>query len=137
MPRARSRTVARRPTSWGGWNGTQWNALPVNSVTSQTVQGEADLETYPEPTIVRIRGILDVRQDGLGAAGAYCRWGAGIALFTKRAVAAGAASLQGPLSESPWDGWIWWATGSLVDGPAGDLGGSPHNAVRIEIDSKR
>ena len=138
MPRARGRTGPRRPTSWLGSFDNAYITVAVNTAQFITLVAETTLESFPEPTIVRIRGALDVVSGNNGAAGEVSRWGAGIALFTRTAVGIGASALQSPLTDTFWDGWMWWATGVLENGVSNDINDkpAPQSAVQRDIDSK-
>ena len=89
-----------------------------------------------ESTIVRVRGILSVRSDQQvaveGAAGAF-----GMIMVTDEAVAAGAASIPGPASDSADGGWFVWmpfvvppVVGAIASGTPGPT------QVDLVIDSR-
>ena len=137
MPRARSRAVSgRRPTTWLGFADTDFVAVAANSTSIVTAIGEATWASFPEPTIVRIRGMLDVMVNPVGANNDDVRWGAGLGMISAQAFAAGASAVHAPLSNSDWGGWMWWATGVMRQRSTYSEFSAPQAGVSVVIDSK-
>ena len=114
MPRARSRVVqrsARRSTVWLGFTDTDFTLIAANSQSGVVAVPEASLEEFPNPTLVRTRGQIDVKSSDTGAVNDDVRWTAGLAVMDAKQVAAGVTAFPFPGSDSNWDGWFWWSTG--------------------------
>ena len=138
MPRARSRVVqkTRRPTTWLSFADTDFIAVGPNATSIVPAITEATWASFPEPTIVRIRGVLTVFIDAVGANNDDVRWGAGLGMISAQAFAAGAAAVHSPLSNGDWGGWIWWATGAMRRRTASAELSSVIHSEAITIDSK-
>jgi len=124
----------RRRTSWEG------AAFDLEVVTGAsgfvTIVSEAILENVPEPTIVRVRGNMLVRQSAQGAAGTRTNVVYGIKLATASAIAAGIGSIEDPLDGIGSD-WLWWdsvAMNTLDTGLGATNSGQTYH--RVAIDSK-
>ena len=128
------RAAARR-TSWEGSNVAL--SLTTGVQAQQALVTEAVLETFPNPTVVRIRGELVVGVTAFGAAGANTNLTLGIKLATASAFAAGGASIESPNTEIGSD-WIWWNAAptrnstTLVTDSTGNVG----TLFRVMVDSK-
>ena len=139
MPRARRRVVqsARRGTVWLGFADTDFSGLAANAATVLAVVPEASLEEFPNPTLVRTRGQLEVKSSNAGAVNDDVRWGAGFAVMDRKQVTVGVSACPLPLTDSNWDGWFWWQTGFVRQTgeviPTFQLGIA---FQRVEIDSK-
>jgi len=97
----------RRQTTWVG--PAAQSEIAVSTATKAIIASFNPFDNnLAKPTIVRTRGILQVRPFTFAAdltmTGAF-----GIGIVTDRAFAAGAASIPGPFTDSGWDGWL--ATG--------------------------
>ena len=136
MPRARLRSGGRRPTTWVGFADTDFTSVAANALAVIAAITEATLASFPEPTIVRIRGRIDVMINPVGANNDDVRFGVGFALISARAFAAGSGSVHAPLTNSDWGGWIWWGTGILRQRSTYSEFSSPNAAQSLEIDSK-
>ena len=128
----------RRPVTWqvgprdaSGTIAATGKTLWTGSVAE--AGGEAS-----EATIVRTRGGGRIVLKSATLAGDGFEVGLGLAVFTDQAVAAGVASMPGPLTDADWDGWMWHAihyvqvvTGTIADGV-----NAASASVGYEIDSK-
>ena len=114
--------AARRRTSWEGSN--IGLSLTTGVQAQQSLVAESVLETFPNPTVVRIRGELVIGVTAIGAAGSNTDLTLGIKLTTASAFAAGGASVESPNTEIGSD-WIWWYASPTRSG----------NAVSSESDS--
>ncbi len=102
--------AARRRTTW---EGASISLSLTTGVQAQTaIVTETNLEQFPNPTIVRIRGELTVAVTAAGAAGANANCVMGIKLATSSAFAAGGASVESPATEVGGD-WIWWHAATM------------------------
>ena len=116
MARARvfNRSAPRRRMTW---EGAEINATATSGgAVVNTLVSEANLENVPNPTIVRIRGHVLVRQTAQGAAGTRGEAFMGIKLATGLAISAGIASIEKPFSDIGSD-WIWWDVRAYGAGP--------------------
>ena len=136
MPRARRRIVQsqRRPTSWLGGRSDAYSTVAANTTAPVVLVSESLFQTFPEPTIVRIRGIFSVYLTSSAATTSSVTFTAGLALLTSRALLA--ANVPRPGTEIDYDGWMWWTAGHFTNHNVTVDYGSPHVAQRIEIDSK-
>ena len=93
---------AKRLTQWVG--SADQGTVAIAAGASAIQQSNA---TLGATTVVRTRGVLDVRPQGFSAdievIGAM-----GIASVSDQAFAAGAASIPGPFTDSDWSGWWVW-----------------------------
>ncbi len=105
-----TRAPQRRKVSWAvSVRDTGFTALAANTKVLDQVLDPNTLANVQarESTIVRVRGILTVRSDQ--ASVLEQQIGAlGFILVTDEAVAAGAASIPGPMAEGDNDGWFVW-----------------------------
>ncbi len=130
------RAVQRRPTFWEG--GTINISVGTGALGFATLVSEANLETVPKATLVRIRGSLFIRVT-VGAAASQTSFTMGIKTATATAVAAGAGSIESPFVDVGSD-WLWWSSRDMrvistgtVDTDSDAIG---QQFTRVEIDSK-
>ncbi len=98
--------AASRRTSWEGSNVAL--SLTTGVQAQQAIVSETVLETFPNPTVVRIRGeVIVAISAAVGANGANANITLGMKLTTASAFAAGGASVESPNTEIGSD-WIWW-----------------------------
>ena len=127
--------AARRRTSWEGSNVALSLTTAVQA--QQSLVTEAVLETFPNPTVVRIRGELIVGVTASGGAGSNTNLTMGIKLTTASAFAAGGASVESPNTEIGSD-WIWWyaAPTRVADAIGSGSGTNVGVLDRVHVDSK-
>ena len=140
MPRrfqsARNR-APRRLTQWGGTTvaATAFaNVAPSSKVILLSIDA-ATLAAITPFTLVRTRGMFAVQSDQQAASefqlGAF-----GMAFVTDAALAAGAASIPGPQTDSSWDGWHVFQPFIQRMVFQSGIGLYPEFAIQYEIDSK-
>jgi len=150
MPRRSRLSVSRGPrrqTSWGAGPKSAANGGPGTKFTGTAgVLGSiVAAATLDGITLVRTRGeflfYLDTAanlDDGFHGAIA-------IGIFNDQATIAGVASLQTPLTDETWDGWLWhqyfscFSAGGISAAGVSLSGGqsdAAKAAVRVEVDSK-
>ena len=132
------RTAARTSRRSKVWFGSQivLTQQAAATVAFNTLMTEVQLETQGKPTIARIRGQILVQTDvSAQVAEDKCHVGLGIALLDARAVAAGAASLPGPLTNVEFP-WMWWHSAEIAVGTNTALEQIPTNFDRITVDGK-
>ncbi len=109
--------MARRASRAGGGQARKivnytWSpfvtAAPVTiPANTKVLLGFFSLATAFEETLVRTRGVLNIESDQ--AAGIEEQVGAfGFIRVTDQAIAAGAASIPGPVTDGADDGWVVW-----------------------------
>ena len=126
---ARGRSVAKRQVAWTG--SADQGGVAVGAGAKVIVESNATLTTT---TIIRVRGLLGIRQTSLTAGGENIG-GYGIAIVSDQAFAAGAASLPGPWTDLdyPWVVHQMWAFSWAVADATGREISSPLATV---IDNK-
>ena len=128
--RPQSSGVAR---DWG--NGPGGTAVTSMTATGSSVLGSGITPLDQELTVLRTRGLFTVFLRGPGAGDGDGFHGAvGIGKCTTAAFAAGIGSLNTPLTEPQWDGWLWHSFFDIFDNDttfASDL-----KYQRMEVDSK-
>ena len=127
----------RRQTTWIQGPSSLSGAITATGKTLMSGQ-ISDPASFERGTIVRIRGSYTALQTTGAAAGDGFAIALGIGLFDEVALAAGVASLPGPLDQMDWDGWIWHSfgvtqvhTATIADGV-----NSASSVFRFEVDSK-
>ncbi len=133
----------RRKTTWalgpGGTVGGQ-----VLSASSSVIVGSGAAATLDGITVARLRGELLLTLLTSSLAGGGFEGAFGIARFTEAAFAAGVASLQHPIDEESWDGWMYHqyfalSSGGVISGAASksdDAVSSVSAVLRVMVDSK-
>ena len=132
----------KRLTAWGLGPGT--TTVATTSTTSDAIIGSGAVPLVEGLTVVRVRGEFQAfliaatgADDGFG-----CALGIGVA--NAQAFAAGIVSLNTPLDEADWDGWLYHRffslhSSSVIDGSVAadaDSINARSVAIRFEIDSK-
>jgi len=127
--------AARRPTIWLVANGLQ--TVTTGASVVSTLISAVSAETFPVPTLVRIRGSLTVEATAFGATPGQVIAHMGIAVVSQAALAGSAVSL--PFTDGSRD-WIWWNAVPLsirsgnVTSPTGPR---PFlMTARVDVDSK-
>ena len=100
-----------------------------------TVITEAQFETFPTPTIIRVRGRLMVTQDTGMTAGGIAICHLGLIVVTNTALAAGAASIPDPAVDVGSD-WLWIDSGAVGEETSSSVIGRPISVDRLLVDSK-
>jgi len=126
----------RRKTAWGF--GPDSTGQTISASGKQFLTTSVALSGQQEATIVRIRGFLELLLITSGGAEGGFQGAFGIALTTTEAVAAGVASVPGPVTDAEWDGWIVHRFFSIHTVTATIADGVNAAGVRAayEIDSK-
>ena len=125
---ARGRSGSRGLKDWGGVN---FGSTTVSLTQAQMGTSLLDVEPV---TLLRIRGNLLVKGTPNAVADDDVV-GLGFIVATDNAVAAGGASLPGPIL-NPDAPWIWHQYVPLSAGSAGLLGDDIGSVVRVDVDSK-
>ena len=115
------------------WQGAVFNAIPSLSgvaVTATTLISEVNLETFPDPTVVRCRGSYIYSEASINGSVAVTM---GIMLIDNAALAAGVGSIQSPLTDVGSD-WLWWDVFGLDN--VGTENADPARTGQRIIDSK-
>jgi len=98
-------TARKRVTSWHGAN-IAISDLVTATPQFNTLVPEATMETFPTPTIVRIRGNIGVASDVSSTDSAFAHVSMGIIKVTAAALAGSAVPT--PTADIGSD-WIWWS----------------------------
>ena len=97
--------VSRAPKRTTQWVGSADQGTVAVAAGAKVIQQSN--ATLGGTTIVRTRGVMDMRPQGFSAdievIGAL-----GIGLVSDQAFAAGIASIPGPFTDPDWDGWFMW-----------------------------
>ena len=133
-----SRIATRRKTAWGV--GPQAADLAISASGKFIWTIAVALQNEPAATLVRIRGLMSLTQLTTSAAGEGFFGALGIGIAADTAVAAGTASLPGPLSEQNWPGWMFHQffdirsiTATIADGVNSPL----HQSMVIDTKAMR
>ena len=139
MPRGRFRgnfpARARRITSWEfGPGGTADTTLTSSSV---AILGAGGVATRAGLTVIRTRGAFELTLKSVDATASHMTGAVGIGIATPEAFAIGVTAVATPITESAWDGWMWWQAFSMKAASTSATfatGGSA--SLRLEVDSK-
>jgi len=116
------------------WEGAGVDLADVGaSGAFQTMITEDQLENFPNPTIVRVRGRVMVLQDATTPADAFGSFAMGLILVTRPAFVANAVPL--PFNDIGSD-WLWWDVGTIGEESSGGIIGRTISVDRIIVDSK-
>jgi len=123
----------KRVTSWHGAN------LGLSDIVTGTPQfsavvPEATMETFPTPTIVRIRGQVAVVSDVVATGGSFGHVTMGMIVVTAAALAASA--IPDPSADIGSD-WIWWSDLPIARWTASDNEGSIWRTMQIDSKAMR
>jgi len=114
---------------------TGWSLGPsgdfTRSVIGSTLFPVTSTSVLDGITLVRMRGWVDVRVTSVAAATDFMTGAVGIAKFSQNAAAAGISSLEVPVDDMDWDGWIWHSFFKV-----GGLANNGFGFQRLEVDSK-
>ncbi len=123
----------RRGTTWIGPADQGYVAVATNT---KVLVGSFDPFAVGmiNPTLIRTRGGLSVIPGAFTADVAFI-WAYGIGIVSDQAFAAGAASIPGPFTDSDWDGWQTWISGSARF-EFGDATGFELQSEIQQVDSK-
>ncbi len=142
----RTSSVARRKTSWGFGSQTgvdgDTQAIVASSVVLATIGALTNVDGI---TAVRIRGDLNVFLTLAAALGDGFHGAFGIGTANENAFTAGIASLNTPITDETWDGWMYhryfgpFSGGPIVAATAAMQEvavNATSAALHIEVDSK-
>ena len=151
MPRLRNVSsrirTPRRQTGWGGGpaSGTDGAAGSLITVSSSVLGSVVSTPTIDGLTLVRTRGEFMFRLLTASVAGDGYFGAVGLAIFNDTALAAGVGSVNTPITDEAWDGWLWHryfaclAQGAITAAGSSLSAGQQEGvsaAVRVEVDSK-
>ncbi len=136
MPLRRTRPFPPRAKANRTWGGTSSTAVTAVAANTKVLLGSFVLSNPGiDETVLRTVGSLMVSSDQL--AGNEAQIGAlGIILVTDVALAVGAASLPGPITNSSDDGWLLYVPFTQRFGFLTAAGFSPDFGKSISFDSK-
>ena len=130
------RTLVRAPKRGMFWEGADVaDQVASAAVVFSTVVTEANLESVPNPTLIRVRGSVLVTVSAIGAAGAVGLLSLGLIKQSSRAIAAGVGSMPVPFGQIESD-WLWHTMVPLVVRVAITETDDPAQVHRLEIDNK-
>ena len=121
----------KRVTSWIGVN-IDIPDLVVGTSKFLAAINESDLEQYPTPTVVRVRGRVSAFTDDSSTPGGFGTVYMGIIVTTATAFAA--AAIPSPIPPASND-FLWWDS-VTVGASAADVIGEDVTVDRIIVDSK-
>ncbi len=130
---------SRRKTGWSA--GPGGTALTPISASSTVILGSAIIPLVDGLTLVRLRGEVNMYLQLATAANDGFAGAFGVSVQGLSAFNAGAASLEAPIDEEDWDGWLYHRYFSVHSPVAFALASSPGGEVlpsvlRFEVDSK-
>ena len=140
----------RRQTAWGGGPKSAANgaAGPALSASAAVLGSIISAPTSDGVTLIRTRGMFMFKlrtADAVFTKSIIEIINLGIGIFNDQALVAGVASLNSPLTDEFWDGWLWhqyfsvFSTGAISAAGASVSGGQQDAlaaAYRTEVDSK-
>ena len=143
---SRGRTFARAPrriTSWELGPGQQAAQTAISSSIAVLMAAGAQV-LVDGLTMVRLRGELLLTLTTAAGVNEGFNGAFGIAIGSTNGFAAGVASMEMPITEESWDGWLYHRYFSLLAGGAiqssaaedTDQVNSTTAALRIEVDSR-
>ena len=130
-----ARTLVRstkRPTFWVG--GSLGVTIATGTVVTQTIVAESELESVPNPTIVRVRGEVIIRVSAIGASGAAGLISLGLILQSARSIAAGVTGMPVPFTDLG-SKWLYHRMIPIQTETQTNEDSNQHN-VRFEVDNK-
>ena len=127
----------RRKTQWVLGPGGDDPAFDTISsgVSATIIFGTGITPTVPALTLVRLRGMFQIRLQTADASGAGFTYTLGIGIVTSDAFAIGVTAIPDPFDDADWGGWIWHQFG-VIKAPSEVLDLNQIPAQTIEIDSK-
>ena len=130
------RALVRAPKRRMVWCGDSFGrTVTTDAVFSDTIVTEAELENFPNPTLIRIRGEVTVAASASSGAASECMIGLGIIFQSNRSIAAGVGGMPTPVGNIG-SKWIWVKQIPIfVRSVIGDVD-SPAQVTRFEIDNK-
>ncbi len=121
----------KRATSWFG-NSIDISNLVVGTPQLLTMITEGQLENFPTPTIIRVRGTIGVLTDDSSTPSSFGTVTMGLILVTQAASTAGAVPV--PILDTASD-WLWYDT-AVIGFAAADVIGDAVTIDRRVVDSK-
>ena len=140
--------IPRRQTSWspGPKSETNGGAAAQLTATGSALGAIIAVPGSDGLTLVRLRGEFLFRLDTAVGLGDGFFGAVGVGIFNDAALTVGGVtSLQTPITNEDWDGWLWHqyfavtAADAIVAAAAANAPGQSHNvtaAVRVVVDSK-
>ena len=127
---------SRRKTTWNA--GPSQNAVATISAAGSLLWDTGSAVALGGTTQVRLWGQYTLMLNVVTAIGdGFASYGLGICNVTAEAFAVGVTAIPSPITDIDWDGWLWHQLGGQLRGASTtELGVSPMEAVRGEIDSK-
>ena len=128
---------SRRQTTWAfGPGGDDIAFDPITiSATGTQIFGAGITPVIPNLTLVRLRGVLDLRLTAADAGDVGFTWAFGVGKVANDAFLAGVAAIPDPFDDIEWPGWIYHNMGTLM-APQEVLDLNQVPAFRLEVDSK-
>ena len=119
----------------------QWSLGPSGTI-SRTASGSTIFATgsqaLVELTQLRLRGFLKIYITSGAAAAEGYNGAVGIGICNENAFAAGVASVNIPVTDMGWDGWLWhsfFAVNAITGTPADGVNAATYG-INMEVDSK-
>ncbi len=132
MARRQFQRTSKRRMSWHGANICFSNVVTATPQFSSVVD-EATMETFPTPTIIRVRGNIMASLDESVAANVRTSAVCGLIVVTAAALAGSAVPTP---SADIGNDWLWWYSGTLRNGETASVEGAFGDTDRIVVDSK-
>ena len=130
-------------TSSGVRRATAWSSGPRQIPVGLTAAGAqlwavGSQSTLSGLTLIRVRGEFTAVLDVVTAIGdGFERIAVGMCIVSENAFDAGVTAVPSPITDIGWDGWLYHRLlGQFRGSSTTELGRSPMEAVRIEMDSK-
>ncbi len=140
MARSRGFPQVRSPRRRKAWDAGIGQVAAQTQITGSgvVIVNATALAAQDGLTILRVRGNLTVRVVPGASLGDGYTWAFGIGIATSAALTAGVASIPTPITEQAWDGWMFWATGSLkaMSGTVATALAAGNLFERVLIDTK-
>ena len=125
--------ASKRRTTWEGAN-IDLTDLTNGTAQFVTVISEANLEQFPNPTIVRTRGRMMLSSDPSSTPGGFGELSVGLIVVNTTAAAAGPTALPSPAGDIGSDFFYWDVF--TFGAPAADVLGDTGSIDRHVVDSK-
>jgi len=132
--RSFSGTSRKRRTTWEG-STVIMPDIVVGTQQVNTIVSEANMENFPNPTIIRVRGRLAVTQDTAMLPGGIAIATMGLIVVTNVALAAGVAAIPNATLDIGAD-WLWTDTAVVGEETSSTVIGRTISVDRILVDSK-
>ena len=129
--------ASRRLTAWTSGPGGDDIAFDTFSTgaTGSQIIGSGITPTVNALTVVRIRGMFQIRLSTADAGGSGFTYAVGIGMVTSDAFGIGVTAIPKPFDDQGWPGWLWHHFG-VIKAPQEVLDLNQVQASTVEIDSK-